>query len=241
MTRLTFYSYAFNAVTSALPGLLCIANPLQQAMPTLSEFQKEGVAHPFTVHAPGQLDVPQLKRTSAMKEDYLSVRFWKREAYNDHEKFRKATSETPDSYIENEDGLAVSKETLNEIGAVSRRLILEMFGKRIIPKTWGVLDAKSREFYLNSMENENSELRLCHHQWKADLFASKSYSSIRDNHAGKYDAGFPSAKKIKQEPKIDDGLSNAGAAVGDKRKGVVKDAEQSAAKRTKVSSTVQAT
>jgi hypothetical protein len=102
-------------------------------------------------------------------------------------------------YIEDENGQIIDGHRAGEMRKIARSVWVALANAGKAPAKWSQADIVSAEAYRKEMRQHFPELRLCEHDWKADLIASENYPSWYSHQSNQHkrsvkqeDAGVPS-------------------------------------------------
>lgn len=131
--------------------------------------------------------------------DFPHVRFWTKKEWDEHSSRLKDASgskgKAPDRfskglnttalYMENENGMPISGDTVTQMRAAARMVWIELFDRGKAPISWGKASLDARNMYYSELEMRWGFLRFCENHWKADALATANYSQWYRSHKGR--------------------------------------------------------
>jgi len=121
------------------------------------------------------------------RESHPKVRFW---TYADYLSWRDSETNSESQagvrgkldYLEEENGGAISNETLTNIRRTMRNAWSTLVNRKLAPRSWGRLDASGRHIFHTLVENAHPLFKLADNGWKLERLATSMYSAWRKNH-----------------------------------------------------------
>ncbi|KAF8229218.1 hypothetical protein L208DRAFT_1287493 [Tricholoma matsutake] len=159
------------------------------------------------MHLPSTKDPP----SPLNQDEFDNVKFWTKSSWNTYERAQKGATngnakkgkkhgwpekETPNDncnslepntahiYLENEDGIPVSKVLITQQGQKMCSLWMTLHKHDLAPKVWSKVDSFAVRFVDLAILNDPRfhYLGLCNNNWKLKYWVSKNYPSWVQNH-----------------------------------------------------------
>ncbi|KIK75974.1 hypothetical protein PAXRUDRAFT_38636, partial [Paxillus rubicundulus Ve08.2h10] len=115
---------------------------------------------------------------------YPNLCFWTQSKYSEwtHSPEAHSHGNWKTVFIENINGVTVSKDTLKAIRKAIRVGWIELINKGIVPESWGRLCASGRALFHSMIEKLFPIFKLAQNGWKLDLLCSNDYPGwVRNN------------------------------------------------------------